>query len=187
VKQCLADAGFDAALADYGGEAFISFQINPTASARVIREKLTPRHKPRQLQQSDSLLKPDLLRPTEPSSRLRFSARGADGQGTRQGSLRLARLDLRQNPCLSAQTSSLENEGIQSKPKTKPKSPDRGASLARAALPQHRTATGPAAGELNCSFQPTNNTHPTCQNPSVTPKRDFDFPITSGICEIADA
>jgi hypothetical protein len=33
VKQCLADAGFDAALADYGGEAFISFQINPTASA----------------------------------------------------------------------------------------------------------------------------------------------------------
>jgi hypothetical protein len=33
VKQCLADAGFDAALADYGGEAFISFQINPAASA----------------------------------------------------------------------------------------------------------------------------------------------------------
>jgi hypothetical protein len=94
VKQCLADAGFDAALADYGGEAFISFQINPTASARVIREKLTPRHKPRQLQQSDSLLEPDLLRPTEPSSRLRFSARVQTGKEPVKVPLRLARLDL---------------------------------------------------------------------------------------------
>ena len=43
-KQCLADAGFDAAVADYGGEAFISLQSNPTASARAIRQKLIPEH-----------------------------------------------------------------------------------------------------------------------------------------------
>lgn len=40
VKQCLADAGFDSALADYGGEAFITPQRNPSASARTIRERL---------------------------------------------------------------------------------------------------------------------------------------------------
>jgi predicted metalloprotease with PDZ domain len=43
VKQCLADAGFDAALAEYSGEAFISPQANPLPSARVVREKLMGR------------------------------------------------------------------------------------------------------------------------------------------------
>jgi predicted metalloprotease with PDZ domain len=44
VKQCLADAGFDAALTDYGGEAFIFPQTNPPAPARAIREQLTAQH-----------------------------------------------------------------------------------------------------------------------------------------------
>ena len=45
VKQCLADAGFDVALTDYGGEAFIFPQSNPSASARAVREQLTSQHK----------------------------------------------------------------------------------------------------------------------------------------------
>ncbi len=45
VKQCLADSGFDIAIEDYGGEAFISPQSDPTASARAIREKLIPQPK----------------------------------------------------------------------------------------------------------------------------------------------
>jgi predicted metalloprotease with PDZ domain len=44
VKQCFADAGFDIALADYAGEAFISPQAHSSRSARGIREQLTQQH-----------------------------------------------------------------------------------------------------------------------------------------------
>ena len=40
VKQCFADAGYDVALADYAGEAFIAPQAHPSPSARAIREQL---------------------------------------------------------------------------------------------------------------------------------------------------
>ena len=40
IRECLADTGLDAVLADYAGEAFISPQANPSASARAIRECL---------------------------------------------------------------------------------------------------------------------------------------------------
>jgi predicted metalloprotease with PDZ domain len=40
VKQCLTEAGFDAALSDYAGEAFISLQEHPSPTARSIRERL---------------------------------------------------------------------------------------------------------------------------------------------------
>jgi hypothetical protein len=39
-KQCFADTGFDAALADYAGEAFITSETNPSASARAVRARL---------------------------------------------------------------------------------------------------------------------------------------------------
>ena len=42
VKECLTEAGFDAALLDYAGEAFITPQEHPSAEARAIRERLTP-------------------------------------------------------------------------------------------------------------------------------------------------
>jgi predicted metalloprotease with PDZ domain len=42
VKQCFADAGYDVALADYAGEAFIAPQAHPSPSARAIREQLMP-------------------------------------------------------------------------------------------------------------------------------------------------
>ena len=40
VKSCLTEAGFDAALSDYAGEAFISLQEHPTSTAYAIRERL---------------------------------------------------------------------------------------------------------------------------------------------------
>jgi predicted metalloprotease with PDZ domain len=40
VKQCFADAGFDATLADYAGEAFITPETNPSPSARAVRARL---------------------------------------------------------------------------------------------------------------------------------------------------
>jgi predicted metalloprotease with PDZ domain len=40
VKNCLTEAGFDAALSDYAGEAFITLQEHPSTSARLIRERL---------------------------------------------------------------------------------------------------------------------------------------------------
>jgi predicted metalloprotease with PDZ domain len=45
VKQCFADTGFDIALADYAGEAFISPQAHPSRSTRGIRDQLTPQFK----------------------------------------------------------------------------------------------------------------------------------------------
>jgi predicted metalloprotease with PDZ domain len=40
VKTCLEDAGFDAALSDYAGEAFITLQERPSMGARLIRDRL---------------------------------------------------------------------------------------------------------------------------------------------------
>lgn len=42
VKECLKQAGFDATLSDYAGEAFISLQEHPSPAARAIREQLIP-------------------------------------------------------------------------------------------------------------------------------------------------
>jgi len=44
VKTCLGDAGFDAALSDYAGEAFITLQENPSLTARSIRARLRGRN-----------------------------------------------------------------------------------------------------------------------------------------------
>ena len=40
-KECLAEAGFDVALSDYAGEAFITLQERPSPAARAMRERLT--------------------------------------------------------------------------------------------------------------------------------------------------
>ena len=44
VKTCLGDAGFDAALSDYAGEAFITLQEHPSLKARSIRARLIGRN-----------------------------------------------------------------------------------------------------------------------------------------------
>jgi len=46
VKQCFTNAGLDIAIADYGGEAFIFPQANPSRSARATREQLMLQQKP---------------------------------------------------------------------------------------------------------------------------------------------
>ena len=40
VKQCLSDAGFDAAIIDYGGEVFLRPATQPSPSALAIRNRL---------------------------------------------------------------------------------------------------------------------------------------------------
>jgi len=40
VESCLTEAGFDAALSDYAGEAFVTLQEHPSTAARLIRERL---------------------------------------------------------------------------------------------------------------------------------------------------
>lgn len=53
VKTCLADAGFNASLSEYAGEAFITLQEHPSTATRSIRERLMNQNENMALERSN--------------------------------------------------------------------------------------------------------------------------------------